>query len=172
MGNEQWDFFWIGVTNKYIWFPLYLIILYLLFKYFGWKKTLFTLFILALLITFTDQFVNLIKITFQRIRPFKEESLSSWIRVVKKSGGFSFLSGHACNSFAVTTFVIFLLKKHFKPICFVLIWPFLFSYSRIYLGVHYPSDVISGALLGVFIGFIFYGFFLYFESKLNRSFHL
>jgi len=155
MGNEQWDFFWIGVTNKYVWIPLYVIILYLLLKHFGWKKTLFTLFFIALLITFTDQFVNLIKETFQRIRPFKDESISSLIRVVKKSGGYSFLSGHATNSFAVSTFVILSLKSYFKPIYFILIWPILFAYSRIYLGVHYPLDVLSAVFLGVFLGFVF-----------------
>jgi len=165
MGNEQWDFFWIGVTNKYVWIPLYVIILYSLLKHFGWKKTLFTLFFIALLITFTDQFVNLIKETFQRIRPFKDESISSLIRVVKKSGGYSFLSGHATNSFAVSTFVILSLKSYFKPIYFILIWPILFAYSRIYLGVHFPSDVLTGAILGVFLGFVFHVLFHYLWSK-------
>jgi undecaprenyl-diphosphatase len=166
LGNEFWDYFWMSVTNKYYWFPLYGFILYLLFKNYGLKKTLFVLFILALLITFTDQFVNLIKITFQRVRPFKDESIQVIMRLVKKSGGYSFLSGHAANSFAVSTFIILGLKSHFKLIYMILIWPILFAYSRIYLGVHYPLDVLCGSILGIFLGFLFYYLFQYFWNKI------
>lgn len=161
MGNEYWDAFWLNVTNKFAWIPLYVLILYLFFKYFGWKKALFTLLIVAVLVAFTDQFVNLIKNTTMRLRPNRDESIKTLIRVIKNSGGYSFVSGHATNSFAVSTFVIILLKDYFKPIYFILIWPFLFAYSRIYLGVHYPVDVVLGMLLGFAIG---YGFYLFYKS--------
>lgn len=160
LGNENWDGFWLNITNKFAWIPLYLLILYLFYKHFGWKKMLFSLLIIAIMVAFTDQFVNLIKHSFQRLRPNKDESIIPLIRVLKKSGGFSFLSGHATNSMAVSTFVILNLKNHFKPIYFLLIWPILFAYSRVYLGVHFPIDVISGMILGSVIGILFF--------KLNR----
>jgi undecaprenyl-diphosphatase len=156
LGNENWDGFWLNITNKLAWLPLYLFILFYFFKYYGWKKTLLTLFILALLVTFTDQFVNLIKFSFARLRPNKDDTIKNLIRVVKDSGGYSFLSGHATNSMAVSTFVILSLRSYFKPVYLILIWPMLFAYSRIYLGVHYPLDVVSGLVLGFTIGIIFY----------------
>lgn len=156
LGNENWDAFWLNVTNKFAWIPMYLLILFLFFKYLGWKKALFTLFMLALMVTFVDQFVNLIKYTTQRIRPNIDPLLEGSIRELKQSGGFSFVSGHATNSSAVTFFVIALLRTFFKPIYLMLIWPILFAYSRIYLGVHYPTDVACGLLLGLSIGGSFY----------------
>ncbi len=169
LGNEKWDFFWLNITNKYIWIPLYIILLFLIFKYYGWKKVLFTVFIIALLVTFTDQLVNLIKEITQRIRPNNDETIKNLIRVVKNSSDFSFVSGHAANSFAVSIFVILSLKNYFKPIYFLLIWPLLFAYSRLYLGVHYPLDVLSGAFLGILIGVGFYKVHGYFNFKILYS---
>ncbi len=158
LGTENWDAFWLGVTDKYTWLPLYVILLFLIFWYYGWKKTLVILFIAALLVTFTDQFVNLIKNTTGRLRPNNDPSLQEFIRILKRSGGYSFVSGHATNSFAVTTFMIASLRKYFKPIYLMLIWPILFTYSRIYVGVHFPIDITSGMLLGIGIGLLFYKF--------------
>ena len=156
LGTESWDGFWMGITNKYTWIPLYIVLLFLLFRYFNWKKALFLLFIAALLVTFTDQFVNLIKNTIGRLRPCSDPSLQDFIRIVKKSGGYSFISGHSTNSFAVSTFMILTLRNHFKPIYLVLIWPLLFAYSRIYVGVHFPLDIITGMFVGIGIGYGFY----------------
>lgn len=169
LGNEKWDFFWLNLTNKYIWIPLYVLLLFLFFKYYGWKKALFTVFIIALLVTFTDQSVNLIKEITQRIRPNNDDTIKNLIRVVKNSSDFSFVSGHAANSFAVSIFVILNLKNYFKSIYFLLIWPLLFAYSRIYLGVHYPLDVLSGAFIGILIGIGFYKVNGYFNFKIFYS---
>lgn len=158
LGTEQWDAFWLATTDKFTWIPLYIILLFLLFWYYGWKKALTIILITALLVTFSDQFVNLIKETTHRLRPNRDPSLQNIIRVIKNSGGYSFVSGHAATSFAVSSFMILSLRKFFKPIYFVLIWPFLFLYSRIYLGVHFPIDVICGMLLGLLIGYGFYKF--------------
>lgn len=158
LGTAQWDAFWLGVTDKYTWLPLYVILLFLLFWYHGWKKALVILLITTLLVAFTDQFVNLIKNTTERLRPNNDPSLQNIIRILKRSGGYSFVSGHATNSFAVSTFMIASLRKYFKPIYLMLIWPILFAYSRIYVGVHFPIDITAGMLLGVLIGFGFYKF--------------
>ncbi len=167
LGIESWDEFWLSVTNKYTWIPMYVLLLFLLFRYFNWKKALFLLFIAALLVTFTDQFVNLIKNTVGRLRPSNDSSLQGFIRILKKSGGYSFISGHATNSFAVSTFMILTLHKHFKPIYLVLIWPLLFAYSRIYVGVHFPLDIFTGMFVGIGIGCGFY-FLSNFISKKSQ----
>jgi len=166
LGIESWDSFWLIVTNKYTWIPMYVFLLFLLFRYFNWKKALFLLFVTALLVTFTDQFVNLIKNTVERLRPCSDPSLNDFIRILKRSGGYSFVSGHSTNSFAVSTFMMLTLRKAFKPIYLVLVWPILFAYSRIYVGVHFPLDIFSGMLLGISIGVSFYYF-----SKLFKKFN-
>ena len=156
LGNNSWDPFWLQVTDKTTWIPMYVIVLIIFFKYYGWKKTIFTLLIIALLITFTDQLVNLVKETFERLRPNKDPEIREMIRVVKNSGGFSFFSGHATNSTAVALFIVLSLRSYTKWVFLLFIWPLLFAYSRIYLGVHYPLDIIAGILTGIIIGFAFY----------------
>jgi len=169
LGVENWNAFWLAVTNKYNWIPLYAFLIALLFKFFNWKKALTLIFIAALLIAFTDQFVNLIKNTIERLRPCNDPSLQGQINILKHSGGYSFVSGHATNSFAVATFMILLLQKYFKPIYLVLIWPILFAYSRIYVGVHFPLDIFFGMLLGIVIGFSFYRFSILILSKTKET---
>jgi len=156
LGSEQWDGFWLFVTNKFTWIPLYILITFLLFKHYGWRKALTLILLVALLVTFADQFVNLIKNYFQRLRPNNDPVLKNIIRIVKNSQDYSFVSGHATTSFAVSVFMILSLKKWSKYIYFILIWPILFFMSRLYLGVHYPTDVTVGLLLGVLIGYLFY----------------
>ncbi len=156
LGNESWDSFWLVVTNQFSWFPLYLIFSYLIFKSYGWKKLVALLIFTGLLITFSDQFVNFIKNFFQRLRPNNDPSINQIIRIVKNSGGYSFVSGHATSSMAVSLFVFLTLKKYYKYILLIFFWPLFFGYSRIYLGVHFPVDILSGFFLGAIIGTVFY----------------
>ena len=121
----------------------------------------------ALLITFSDQFVNLIKDYFGRLRPNNDTSINEFIRILKGPRSFSFVSGHSTTSFAVSTFIIANLKNHYKYPLLLLIWPIFFAYSRIYVGVHFPLDIFAGMLLGIIIGFLFYKVGLLFINKLN-----
>lgn len=166
-GSESWDAFWLIVTNQFSWIPLFLLLFLLLIKVYGWKKGLLLIVVAALLVTFSDQLVNFIKNTVMRLRPNKDPEIMDIIRVVKRSGGYSFVSGHSTTSFAVTTYMILLLRKHFKYIRLLLIWPIIFAYSRIYCGVHFPIDILFGMFLGITIGFTFYKISLFAMSKLN-----
>ncbi len=155
-GNEKWDWFWLLVTEQKNWLPLFLLLFYLLYKYFGFKKGLVLIVLIALFITFSDQLVNLIKHYYMRLRPCSDPDLELSIRAVLQRSSYSFVSGHATTSFAMSTFFILLLKNNFKYIRFLLIWPILFAYSRVYLGVHFPLDIFTGMYIGIIEGFLFY----------------
>ena len=156
LGSTQYDGLWLIITNQLNWLPLFLLLLYVIFKKLGTKQTLYLLLFVALLITFTDQATNLVKNGFQRLRPCADPKVNSLIRVVQFRGSFSFFSGHAANSMAVATFIYFNLKRYSKYFYMLFLWPLIFAYSRIYLGLHYPVDILSGYLFGVFSGFMFY----------------
>jgi undecaprenyl-diphosphatase len=130
--------------------------LFLIVKCYGLKKGLIILGFAAILVAFTDQFINLIKHVFERIRPNNDPLVKDLIRVLQQPHSFSFVSGHATNSMASTVFVYLLLKNRFKYTWLFFIWPMVFAYSRIYLGVHYPLDILLGAFLGLGLGFGFY----------------
>ncbi len=167
LGSEKWDFFWMILTNQFSWIPLFLLFLILIYKSYGWKKLLVFLVIIALLVTFSDQFVNFIKNYFERLRPNRDPSINEMIRIVKNSAGFSFVSGHATSSMAVTLFLYLTLKNHFKYTLLFFTWPLVFAYSRIYVGVHFPMDIFCGTLLGFIIGYLFYGLSLKILQKIE-----
>lgn len=160
LGSEQWDAFWLFITNQFNWVPLFALILFLIFKRFGLKKGIFTLLFLVVLVAFSDQFTNLIKNLTERTRPCNVSELQEYLRQFSyKPGGKSFWSGHASLSTTFTTFIILIFRKHYKFIYFLVLFPIVFGYSRIYLGVHFPVDVTCGYLSGIFFGYLFYKLF-------------
>lgn len=166
LGNEQWDGFWLSLTNQFNWTPLFVLLLLLLIKKFGWKNSLLLLLFISILVAFSDQFTNFIKNTTGRIRPCNTDEIVNQLRSFSyKPGGYSFYSGHASLSMTFTIFMILLLKDHYKYITLLLIFPAFFGYSRIYLGVHYPLDVFLGYISGIFFGFVFYAI----QKKLRLS---
>ena len=169
LGTENWDSFWMSVTNQFSWIPLYLLFFYLIFKSLGWKKGIALLFLTALLVTFSDQLTVFIKNSFGRLRPNRDPSINEFIRILKNNKSFSFVSGHATTSTAVSLFMHLTLKKNYRFTILFFIWPILFAYSRIYIGVHFPLDVTFGALLGILIGFIFYKLSLRIISKIDSK---
>lgn len=157
LGNEKWDSFWLTITNQFNWIPLFVIILLLIYIRFGLKKTLFSLLFIAVLVAFSDQFTNLIKNTTERMRPCNTAELQEYLRQFSyKPRGYSFWSGHASLSTTFTTFIILLLRSKFKFIFFLILFPIVFGYSRVYLGVHYPGDITVGYLSGIILGTMFY----------------
>lgn len=157
LGNEHWDGFWLSLTNQFNWTPLFVVLLILIYKKFGWKNSLLLLLFISILVAFSDQFTNLIKNMTERVRPCNTKHIVEQLRSFSyKPRGYSFYSGHASLSMTFTIFMILLLKDHFKYIPLLLIFPIFFGYSRIYLGVHYPIDVFSGYISGIFFGFIFF----------------
>ncbi|MDT0686887.1 phosphatase PAP2 family protein [Autumnicola psychrophila] len=171
LGDPAWDCFWLAITDKFTGIPLYILFLYLIFRNFGWKGTLASMVIITLLITATDQLANVFKDGFERLRPCRQEGVMEQARFVAvRCGRFGYFSAHASNSMGVAVFLVLLFRKIYpKWIYLVLIWPLLSSYSRIYLGVHYPADVITGLLIGAILGYLFYKLLQYIFLKLNLS---
>ena len=171
LGTTQWDGFWLFISNKFSAIPLYLLLLYLTFKRFGLKKTFVIVLFVVLLITISDQTSNLFKYGFKRLRPCHDESIQGLIRLVKERCGglYSYFSAHASNSMAIAIFFSLLLKGANKfLIYFLIFWALLTAYSRIYIGVHFPLDVLTGALIGVIYATLIYKLFILFSNKFMR----
>lgn len=170
LGTESWDTFWLIVTNKLTFIPLYLLLLILVYLKFGWKKLLLIIVVIAALITFTDQFTNVVKRSVLRFRPCACEEIKDVIRYIAErcSKNRSFFSGHASNSMAAAIFGGLLLKPFYKYLIYILIiWSIIVAYSRIYVGVHFPVDVVCGMIFGVMSGFIFYKLNVYLQKRLK-----
>jgi undecaprenyl-diphosphatase len=165
LGSESFDPFWLLVTKQINWIPLFLFLLYLIYSKIGVKQTIYLLVFVALLVTFTDQVTNLFKNGFQRLRPCNNTDINSFIRVVQQRGSYSFFSGHASNSMAVATFIFFIFRSQFKYFGFIFLWPLVFAYSRIYLGLHYPLDILTGYLFGVLSGYLVFKTYSHFQKK-------
>lgn len=168
-GSESIDFFWVFLTDKFIAIPFFGILILLIWYKSNFKTAFVVGFFLLALVGFTDLFATLIKNWVERPRPCSVNSiLTDQVRVVsdgifkkvttsntEKCEKFSFFSSHAAVSFALAVFLGRLLQKLRKAaLLWMLLWAFLVSVSRIYLGFHYPSDIFVGGVVGMVFGFI------------------
>ncbi len=179
LNNDFWDSIFLWVTEKYSWVFLYFIILVLLvwrymtvrvkvlpgrgingirlsFNNSNWLWLLLSVIFVAMVVAIGDQVsVHLFKNVFQRLRPSHEIDLADIIHLPRRKGGlYGFVSGHATSSFAIAYFTSRIIGLKWYT-WVIYLWAIIFSYSRIYIGVHYPGDSIFGALLGLFIGWMF-----------------
>ncbi len=156
LGSSTFDPFWILVSEKWFWIPLYVIFLYFLYKNFNKKSLFYILLFVALGITASDQIANIFKFGFERLRPCHDPSLEGLLREVKCGGKFGFYSAHSSNSFFVATYLTMLLGKKIKQLpYFLFVWAAIVAYSRVYLGMHFPGDIIVGAIMGILLALFF-----------------
>jgi undecaprenyl-diphosphatase len=152
-----WDQVMWLISGTWIWIPLYLFILGWLIRDYRWKAIVLLIFV-VILITLSDQSsVHLFKEVFHRFRPCHDPRIAELVHTVngKCGGKYGFVSSHAANTFAIAVFSLLLFRNRYYSIS-IIAWASLVSYSRVYLGVHFPGDIIVGALLGIFVGYIVY----------------
>jgi undecaprenyl-diphosphatase len=162
--NYFWDTIMLMVTRKETWVPLYLTIVYFFIKNYRSKSVLILLF-LVLTVVASDQISVLIKESVQRLRPVHEPAIADIVHNVFRKGGLhGFVSSHATNMFAIFIFTSRIFKNR-SYFFLMLFWAVIISYSRIYIGVHYPIDIIGGAFLGWLLGWIFYKLLMFIENN-------
>ncbi|MEO0573476.1 MAG: phosphatase PAP2 family protein [Bacteroidota bacterium] len=160
LGNEHYDGFWSVLTKFPTWIPFFLVLLVVFFlKYSKREAVVQILFVLAVA-GCIGLLSNVTKEWMGRLRPCNDSEINTLIRVLKKPSDFSFFSGHASTSFSVIILAYLFLRRRWKWSFLLFVWPLLFSYSRIYLGVHFPLDIIAGALIGGVFALLFYWLYL------------
>ena len=163
------DQFMFFISGKWEWIPLYALILGIIIRKYRWKS-LWIILAVVIMITLSDQIANLLKNGVKRFRPCKDPEIGHLVHLVNNycRSSYGFVSGHAANSFALATFLSVLFRKKWVSVALIL-WATLVSYSRIYLGVHYPGDVIGGAMLGVLLGWMAFTGLKRFVFKMELS---
>lgn len=168
LGIERFDDFWIFVTQEQTWIPLYILFFVLVVISHGGKNIIIGL--LSFFASFALSFgvTRVIKATIARARPNNVTEFKDIIRILQEPSYYSFVSGHTSTSVAITTFLVLMLRKRWKWIYIIYLWPILFATSRIYVGVHYPGDILGGAIVGLICAIIVYLLYKKFiDSKLK-----
>ena len=156
------------ITETSTWIPLFVCLLYAVIRNNTWRRSLRIIAVIALLVTLADQFASgFCKPYFHRLRPSQSPDLANVIDLVNdyRCGLYGFISSHAANTFSVSVFFMLLFRD--KRINLLLpVWPLLASYSRLYLGVHYPLDIAAGTLWGILCGVAVYGLYRWISLRL------
>lgn len=171
--HADWlDVVMIAITKMWVWLPLYLLLIYWAVKQYG-KRCWLVFLTIGFVVLFCDQLASSVcKPVFQRLRPCYNADFQNLIYLPKglAGGKYGFVSSHAANTFGIATFLTPIFRRYRPWTAIVLfLWAFLSSYSRIYIGYHYPGDILCGAILGALIGLLFWKVFQIVQRKMWKS---
>ena len=153
---SKYDSYWLFITQLDHWIPLYLSVFILFFFVFNAKKATVTSAFLLLTVTITFLLTAGTKAIFQRVRPNNVKDFGDLIKILETPSNYSFFSGHAAFAFAFTTFTVLSLRNNFRAIYLLYAWAFAICFSRLYVGVHYPTDLLIGIFVGSGVAYLFY----------------
>jgi undecaprenyl-diphosphatase len=159
------------ITKTFFWLPLYLFLIFLLFRKFK-HGAWFILIGAAITILLSDQITStLMKPFFARLRPSHDPSMQGLLHMVDgyRGGLYGFSSGHAANTIGVSLFVWLTLRPVYRWIGLIFIWAILMTYTRIYLGVHYPGDILVGGSIGLICGWIGFTISVYLRNRYKKT---
>jgi len=154
--HQDWLDPWMNlVTEKYTWIPLYAFFLYLIIRHYK-KRSVWVLTGIGLAILIADQTASgLMKPFFERLRPCHDPDMEGLVFNYGGCGGmYGFVSSHAANTFALALYLNLAFRNRLKGFGWLFLWATLVSFTRIYLGVHYPLDIFIGALVGILSGWL------------------
>lgn len=168
--NSVADFLMFYITDTEFWFPFYGILLIVMFWKLKWDALPIVIGIIATLVISDQVTSGFMKPFFERFRPCHDPGIKHLVHLVDDCGApYGFASGHASNSFGLATFLWLTLRDKWAPVVWMFAWAVLVSYSRIYVGVHYPADVIVGALVGVLAAYIIYKLYEWILPKIKKT---
>ncbi len=167
LGSPTFDSLWLIITKQFYWTPFFLFLAYLVYKKMGIKNLGIIILFIAVILLCCNTSVEFFKTYMHRIRPCNDPEIKSIIRIVHQTDTYSFFSGHASNSMATMLFLYLILKKYYKYIFLIFLYPLIFAYSRIYLGVHFPTDILTGYAFGASFGLLFYAVYKKYFSKIK-----
>ena len=156
-------------TSTVVWIPVALLLLFVVMKNNSPRGTILSVLAVALTIVATDQVSShLIKPLVARLRPCNDPTIMHLIDTFNnyRSGGYSFTSSHACNSFGIFAIVSLIVRNRTLSLS-LLLWACINSYSRIYLGVHFPGDILCGAIIGSVIGVVIYLIYAFVRKRVE-----
>ena len=171
-----WDSFMWLYSGKAVWIPAVIFLLLMLFYKTDWKESLFIVLSIVLVAVLCDQLTSTIcKPFFMRPRPTHHPDFMDYVKTVNdycgnqyRGGQYGFFSGHAANAFGFATFTLLLFRYRWYSIS-ILVWSTVMAYSRIYLGVHFISDIIPGILVGITFGYLVYKLYVAFRRKFLKK---